>query len=229
MMVYRYLNEQYALEALQTKTWKVGRLLELNDPADCQPILVNAPPQNTPEEETSFATRYLSGLYEDVGVVCFSNEITDPVIWSHYADSHRGIALGFDFDPGSGDTLHKVTYQDCRPTIDYQIAQGLRPEGQVTPAFIDKVIKYGFTYKAPSWAYEKEYRRFVWLGSPSITMKGAHYFEHFMTAPDRVVLGVRCRLTESDIVRAGGSYGCRFDRNNFCQAKLDRISYTLKV
>jgi hypothetical protein len=41
-MVYRYLNEQYGLEALQNREVKVGRLLELNDPADCRPILTGA-------------------------------------------------------------------------------------------------------------------------------------------------------------------------------------------
>ena len=39
MIVYRYFNEQFGLIALQQRLWKIGRLLELNDPLDCQPVL----------------------------------------------------------------------------------------------------------------------------------------------------------------------------------------------
>ena len=39
MIVYRYFNEQFGLLALQQTQWKIGRLLDLNDPLDCQPVL----------------------------------------------------------------------------------------------------------------------------------------------------------------------------------------------
>jgi Protein of unknown function (DUF2971) len=228
MRVYRYLNEQYGLEALQEREIKVGRLLELNDPADCRPVLVGAPKQKSEKEDEAFAADYLAGLYQDIGVVCYSAVISDPVIWSHYADSHRGIALGFDFDPVSGSPLYKVAYQDDRPQIDYQIAQDLRPGGQMTPDFIQKVIINGFTCKASSWCYEKEYRRFVSLGSHPIRMKGANYFEKDFSCADEVVLGLRCRLTESDIIRAAVQKGGQFERCRVRRAQLDRTTYTLK-
>jgi hypothetical protein len=150
------------------------------------------------------------------------------VIWSHYADSHRGIALGFDFDPKSGKRLYEVTYQNNRPQIDYKTAQALRPGGQMTPGFIDKVLTYGFTSKASSWSYEKEYRRFVSLGDPLISMMGVQYFERDFSCANEVVLGFRCRLTESDIIRAAVQQGGQFERSRVRRAQLDRTSYTLK-
>lgn len=196
MMAYRYLNEQHALELLQTKKWKVGRLLELNDPADCQPTLWGAPMQASDEATAAFESKYLSGIYEDIGVLCFSGVISDPVISSHYADSHRGMAIGYDFQP-SGARLYEVQYQEERATLDYNEAQLLRPNGETTQAFIEKVITHGFTRKAPSWSYEKEFRIFTHLAH--CRMEGAHYFLSSGGAPNRVVLGLRCKTTEADV------------------------------
>lgn len=32
------------------------------------------------------------------GVTCFTENPTDILMWSHYADNHRGVCLSFDFD-----------------------------------------------------------------------------------------------------------------------------------
>jgi hypothetical protein len=43
----------------------------------------------------------LSAWYSGYSVVCFSEVVDEILLWSHYADSHRGIAIGFDWDKGS--------------------------------------------------------------------------------------------------------------------------------
>jgi len=58
MMLYRYLSEEFALQVLQTREWKVGRLLELNDPADCQPTLIGAPKQPNEAADAEYARNY---------------------------------------------------------------------------------------------------------------------------------------------------------------------------
>ena len=32
------------------------------------------------------------------GVLSFSKTSTDALLWAHYADGHRGLCLGFDFE-----------------------------------------------------------------------------------------------------------------------------------
>jgi hypothetical protein len=82
-MVYRYLNEQFGLLALQQQKWKVGRLLELNDPLDCQPTL-----KRSDGGKHIFVgdDPYFAKIYDTLGIICYSAPINDPVIWSHYAD-----------------------------------------------------------------------------------------------------------------------------------------------
>lgn len=205
MTLYRYLNQQYALEALQTMQLKVGRLSELNDPADCRPRLINGPNDNDPH----FEERYFAEIGQEIGVLCLSETYKDPVIWSHYADAHRGLALGYDFraDPG-GAVCHPVHYELPRPVIDYTESERLRADDHSNRLFFDMVIEKGFCSKAPSWGYEKERRVFIQLGPHNCTMKGSHYFvRHMGPAPEQVIIGARCTLTVSDVRRAINSNG----------------------
>lgn len=42
----------------------------------------------------------LLACYRAFSVVCFSEVANEILLWSHYADSHRGIAIGFDLEKG---------------------------------------------------------------------------------------------------------------------------------
>ena len=39
-------------------------------------------------------------LDSENGILCFSEDWTDPVLWTHYGAKHRGICLGFDVKDG---------------------------------------------------------------------------------------------------------------------------------
>ncbi|MFH7489526.1 DUF2971 domain-containing protein, partial [Pseudomonas syringae group genomosp. 7] len=48
---------------------------------------------------------------EHIGLFCFSSAYSNPVEWAHYADKHKGICLGFDFEEAD---LIKVNYSSSR-------------------------------------------------------------------------------------------------------------------
>jgi hypothetical protein len=64
-MVYRYLNEQFGLLALQQQKWKIGRLLELNDPLDCQPTLKRS---DGSEHISVGDDPYFAKIYDTLGI-----------------------------------------------------------------------------------------------------------------------------------------------------------------
>jgi hypothetical protein len=66
-------------------------------------------------------------------------------MWSHYADSHRGICLAFKTDNHLFGAAFPVSYTENRPSIK------ITDDRQ---SMIDRVI---FT-KSLSWSYESEYR-----------------------------------------------------------------------
>lgn len=192
MIVYRFLHARHALQALQTRRLKIGRLRELNDPMDCAPRLVNYPARHVDVLNERFEQQIIAAASETIGLLCFSEAVQDPVLWSHYADAHRGIALGFAFE--SGARLLPVKYQAERAALDYVTLT------QATGGISTAALEQGFTRKAPSWSYEKEHRLFIDLDH--CQMEGEHYFLHMpQIAFVQVVLGARCSLIANDILR----------------------------
>jgi hypothetical protein len=185
-LLYRYLSALHGLQVLQSAELKVGRMLELNDPLDCQPTIVTGPDQLDDDSYAVFARKFLSTLHEGYGLVCYSAVIDDPVIWSHYADAHRGMALEFEFE----NPPLSVAYSpdDLRQVLDPN-----DPEIQGDSLW---AITIGFTHKAKSWDYEKEYREFIELSG--CRMSGSYFFCRPNGILRRIILGVRCELSISD-------------------------------
>lgn len=200
MILYRYFNLSYGLEALQTGVWKVSRLDELNDIFDCRPHVINPPPGFS----VPMTDAYMKNLNEVLGLTCYSATINDPTVWGHYAEKHQGIALGFEFRGHASEFPHEVRYSKVRPVLDLAKI-GTLPEDRDPDKAKIRLIDAGFTSKHPSWSYEREYRHFIPM--KICRMKGRHYF---ISAPWKqlreVVLGARCPVTEQDIDRIISDY-----------------------
>jgi hypothetical protein len=219
LFLYRYLSAIHGLQVLQSAELKVGRMLELNDPLDCQPAIVTAPENLDDDAYAAFARRFLGTLHEGFGLVCYSAVIDDPVIWSHYADAHKGMVLEFEFEtPPLG-----VNYppNDLRPQLDPN-----DPEIQGDSLW---AITIGFTWKAKSWEYEKEYREFIELSA--CRMAGSHYFCSPNGILRRVILGIRCDLSVSDARHAlSDRWPAQVrDRVSVTKARISRQSFRIGV
>ena len=80
-------------------------------------------------------------------VACFSKDPSNMLMWSHYADNHKGIILGFDFDDEYliNDNIFKdVIYSNSVAVLDIEHLK----------------IKISIT-KSLDWKYEKEKRLIV--------------------------------------------------------------------
>ncbi len=72
----------------------------------------------------------------------------DPVLWSHYADSHRGVALVFDIPDDNAITI------DYRPGRFKLAMMRLLRRGSFEETDLTRLISTKFS----SWEYEKEIR-----------------------------------------------------------------------
>ena len=97
-------------------------------------------------------------------IVCFSESIESVLMWSHYANSHTGFALEYNFrpileQPIKNVGLFPVVYSEERLDIsDYIAYEFLRILG--IPAKMPDIaasIKNAL-WKSDIWAYEKEWR-----------------------------------------------------------------------
>ena len=97
MILYRYLPENSALATIESGTLRLGRLGAFNDPFEFLPVKTSlvGGPGIVSQKHSEWL---LEALDAHKGILCFSHEntIEEPLLWSHYADHHRGIALGFE-------------------------------------------------------------------------------------------------------------------------------------
>jgi hypothetical protein len=85
---------------------------------------------------------------KNVRVCCFSENNDSILMWSHYADEHRGICVEYDFLDADNIRylIQPILYSDERLAIDTM--EGLTVLSQVMAA----------VYKATVWSYESEWR-----------------------------------------------------------------------
>ena len=85
MLLYKFLAANHALDDTQKHRLKISLFGTLNDPYDLMSIAYT----NIEVGRAVQATKDRPG--EKSGILCFSSDWKDPVIWTHYADTHQGI------------------------------------------------------------------------------------------------------------------------------------------
>ena len=105
MRVYHLCHASHAISNISKKRLKVSRYHDLNDPFELLAGDLTDPSLRADTE------RFKDEFGRTRGLLCFSRNWKDPVLWSHYADKHRGICLGFDLDDYYS---QNVKYRDNR-------------------------------------------------------------------------------------------------------------------
>lgn len=102
--------------------------------------------------------KYLLKNYE-LGVLSLAKKYNCPLMWSHYADQHKGFCIGYDTTGNEFSDIYPVDYKGNRFIRTQQVYDMLFGNSDAirnaAKKDIDKIILLS---KAPSWKYEKEYR-----------------------------------------------------------------------
>jgi len=145
-MYYQYLSSRHAITNLERKMVKVSRIKAVNDLFELQPYL------RFDKEKRGQFRKIRTRVADTYGMVCFSTDWQEPIMWGHYADRNKGIVLGFEFISDRF-VIKEVKYSE-------EIEQvALDPLFITLSEYIEAV---GFI-KYKGWSYEKEYRFFVKL------------------------------------------------------------------
>lgn len=118
MRVFHFLKKEYALLALEKHRLKVALIDELNDPFE----LLAADLSNGVER-----SRFLdwkNEISKKIGFLCFSKNTRNPLLWSHYADRYRGVALKLEV---SNTLVVPVRY--CRKRLKLDIPATIKNGG----------------------------------------------------------------------------------------------------
>ena len=190
--LYHFTTTKWALVAIRDRRLKAAELENTNDLFEAFPRRWETVEQG--ETNQYWRRRRTQSDRYSWRILSFSKTCTNPLLWGHYADNGKGIALGFDTNGSEylKGAAYPVSYKACRVesggSIDREeFAIGI---SQMQPAFI----------KSQHWEHEQEWRMFAQVPSLDLCpITGMLYFpfEGRMTLRE-VLIGPR---RENDNVR----------------------------
>lgn len=184
MRVFQLMPAHFALENIRNRRLKVSLLEDLNDPFELLGVRLERSGHRQVIRQWQRHMAKISRL------LCFSRKYTNPVLWSHYADKHRGMCLAFDVPDRF---LSEVTYAPARLEIDFEL-ETKNPSGVST-----ETVQRLLTTKFVDWQYENEVRMFV--RPEEVVNDGGLQFYPFgddLSLRD-VYLGPRCTVTPKQV------------------------------
>jgi hypothetical protein len=185
MRLYHLISAEYGLMALRKRRLRASRLTALNDPFELIGVDVSDP------DVRRAMHAYKDKISITKGIHCFSRSWSNPVLWSHYADRHRGICLGFDVDD---ELTIRVTYERERLN-PAELWKGNEEQQQ---DFMQRILSTKFSH----WSYESEVRVFVELAAPDQDT-GFHFTDFSpRLALREVIVGGECDLTRAVLLEA---------------------------
>ncbi len=196
--LYHFTTAEHALNDLNNRHLKIAQFDDLNDPFELKSVNLCDPVHALAFdgiEEKGFQG-FKATMARHFGVLCFSEEKSDVLQWSHYAERHKGICLGFNVTVGQG-KFGRVQYETDRfpfpekPDLDFSW----------------KLL----STKSKVWEYESEWRVFLELKEGVWNERAGRvlYFADFGSelVLQEVILGAASKTSDSDVLQAMQGYG----------------------
>ena len=150
--------------------------------------------------------------FRNSGIFCATRSNSNLLMWSHYADEHRGVVLGFRPDATRDSflcLLEPVTYSNVRPSF-YKLFDPLVGDMPApTPEAMRAFVRSLTAVKSTQWSYEEELRvvipSYVPEGQPAVfipyhaTELAELYVGHRVAAGDRDELVASARALNEDV------------------------------
>ena len=115
------------------------------------------------------------------GVLSLAQDCNCPLMWSHYADNHKGLCLGYTIPDKAKGKIQPINYtSNSRDIKTSQILKMLNGDANAKLE-IEKAI---FLRKASPWQYEKEWRMISKIGKQNASL----YLSD-------IIFGMRCKDT----------------------------------
>ena len=175
---YHLTPAVHALSNLRHRHLKIATFDDLNDPFELWTVA-----QADPRLRAGLRG-WKRRMAHNYGILCFSRSWDNPVLWSHYADRHRGMALGFDIN---SDMAKAVTYDEKRPSFRRADAASIH------------TLLYT---KHCDWHYEEEVRVYAPLEEcdAATGLYFSNFNEHIVLR--EVITGPLCATTKHEIEAA---------------------------
>lgn len=184
MIAYQFISDEHVLKVLSDQWLKLSLINDLNDPYE----LIAADLSDF--ESRREAIKFKNHMNENFGFLCFSKNWKNPLLWSHYANRHKGAALKVVIDDK---VALPVRYRKNRFPINFK--EKIINKIQVTREELEGI----WLTKFDSWSYEEEIR-VICNKSDCIPKENKYFYplNHEIRIVG-IVLGSLCKISINDI------------------------------
>lgn len=162
-----------------------------------------------------------------LGALSLSEVCDHELMWSHYAEEHKGYVIGFDsshsfFNQKKSPVdelrhLRKIDYRETPPEINLMKASG---------AGI-------FFVKSSRWKYEAEWRMLLPLSDSAETIDKQPFpiylFAFYPEAVNRIIFGARMNAETKDAIKSKLMRNRKLSHVELYEARLDSSSYGIII
>jgi len=133
-------------------------------------------------------------LQSNMRVCSFSESWDSVVMWSHYADQHKGFCIEYPISALTSDDVRRTLLRPVIYRSDLFDVTGYMLKGVGGAQFNNLFGELACLLKAQEWAYEKEWRLVI-AGGDAIPER-----KYPMPTPSRIILGARmCEADEAQL------------------------------
>ena len=157
------------------------------------------------KKKDDFIQKGLIEIKSSIGISCFSKKNNSILMWSHYADSHKGVCLAYENT--SSKIFNDVVYSKKRHSIKlYELARHALAKDfinekidELKDKIILKDLTTPFLIKSKEWEYEKEVRCIYSNKNQSndVYCDGEHYYFK-IGLPTKIYIGSKATDYEID-------------------------------
>jgi hypothetical protein len=247
MILYKYLTAERLIGLLETQKIRLTQYFDQNDPYEGSFALMPIDREKDLAIKDDYSAEraelevHLRHTYFQFGMICLAENFNNILMWSHYADNHRGAVVGFDVSHPFFNTTEKL--------YDFEYGgteRDLGTPGFGSPKKIDYVerriyISLGENYslydifftKSIHWSYEKESRiiKNIYNISPDRILQSGEKI-YLTEVPKEcitnIIFGLRCG---DDVMRSANDLVYRtFPKDvGLSRAKLAHLTFDIEI
>lgn len=181
MILYKYVRFDDAIRILEEQTLAFSHLEDFNDPFECTGLGLYGLDVPLSIATNAFRNRF-SRKYI---ILCLTRTALNPLMWSHYGDSYKGVVIGIDTEKAGFENTGQyiipaqkgeIRYLRTNPkdinkaNIDNLVSVG--DSNLLNWEINEELLKHALLYKMQEWAYEEEVRIVKNISSVNV---GYHY------------------------------------------------------
>lgn len=195
--LYQFYGFDTGIEkVLKDKTIKFSNPLNFNDPFDCDIRLLDVVKPDLSglfdrlaledlSDNSILDESFSSTIYSRLRISCFSKVYDEILMWSHYAEKHKGICVGYN--------VEKIKSNNYFIQVEYDNSFQSKVIYMDKINDIDNILQFNhlLRFKYKKWEYENEIR---WL---DMREREFVHFDDLGVKIDEIIFGLR--VSEIDI------------------------------